>query len=116
MRIRPGRQIAAGALLVVWTLAPGQSPPAVVPAITAPSGSAAIEQTAPGTMAAAQVVSSFDGLGAGFAGPHGTATLRNPSDNSLAVGPNHVVQTVNSRMAIFTKKGKQFETTGRALY
>src|SRR5204863_2793096 len=28
------------------------------------------------------------------------------SDNSIAVGPNHVVQTVNSRMAIFTKAGK----------
>ena len=38
-------------------------------------------------------------------GPHGTWTRGNPSDNSLAVGPNHIVQIVNSRMAIFTKKG-----------
>jgi len=41
---------------------------------------------------------------------------RNPSDNSLAVGPDHIVQIVNSRMAIFTKKGKRFDTTGKALY
>ncbi len=26
------------------------------------------------------------------------------------------MQTVNSRMAIFTKKGKRFETTGKVLY
>jgi len=66
---------------------------------------AAIEQTAQGTRPGAAVLASFDGLGAGFTGPQGTATLRNPSDNSLAVGPNHVVQIVNSRMAIFDKKG-----------
>ena len=41
---------------------------------------------------------------------------RNPSDNSLAVGPDHIVQIVNSRMAIFTKKGKRFDTTGKVLY
>ena len=34
----------------------------------------------------------------------------------LAVGPNHIVQIVNSRMAIFTKKGRQFDTTGKVLY
>src|SRR5262249_53025596 len=49
-------------------------------------------------------------------GPQGPATLRNPSDNTLAVGPNHIVQIVNTRMAIFTKKGKQFDTTGKVLY
>jgi hypothetical protein len=32
--------------------------------------------------------------------------MRNPSDNSLAAGQNHIVQIVNSRMAIFTKQGK----------
>ncbi len=32
--------------------------------------------------------------------------LRNPSDNSLAVGLNHVFQIVNSRTAIFGKQGK----------
>jgi hypothetical protein len=32
------------------------------------------------------------------------------------VGPDHIVQTVNSRMAIFTKKGATYDVTGRALY
>jgi hypothetical protein len=75
-----------------------------------------VEQTAPGERAPARLVASFDGLGAGFAGPQGTARFRNPSDNSLAVGPDHIVQIVNSRMAIFTKKGARYETTGRVLY
>ena len=47
--------------------------------------------------------------------PRARPALRNPSDNSLAVGPDHIVQTVNSRMAVFTKKGKRFDTTGRVL-
>jgi hypothetical protein len=59
---------------------------------------------------------SFDGLGNGFTGPEGTANFRNPSDNSLAVGPDHVVEIVNSRLAIFTKKGRQFDVTGHILY
>ena len=75
-----------------------------------------VEQTTPGARAPAVIAAQFDGLGAGFEGPQGTATLRNPSDNSLAVGPDHVVQTVNSRMAIFTKQGKRFADTGRVLY
>ncbi len=75
-----------------------------------------IEQTAQGRRPAARLVASFDGLGVGFTGPHGTSATRNPSDNSLAVGRDHIVQTVNSRLAIFTKKGKLFDTTGRALY
>jgi hypothetical protein len=62
--------------------------------------SAAVEQTSPGTKAAPEVVASFDGLGEGFTGPQGAATSRNPSDNSLAVGPDHIVQTVNARMAM----------------
>jgi len=84
--------------------------------MSVPTGAASVEQTSPGTRDAAVVVESFDGLGAGFEGPQGTATLRNPSDNSIAVGPNHIVVTVNSRMAIFTKKGRTFDVTGRALY
>jgi len=74
-----------------------------------------IEQTAPGTRPPAALVASFDGMGVGFEGPQGTAALRNPSDNSLAVGPDHIVQTVNSRLSVFTKKGKRFDTTGRVL-
>src|SRR6266545_984921 len=67
---------------------------------------AAIVSTSPGAKPPAALVASFDGLGAGFDGPQGTTPVRNPSDNSLAVGPNHVVQIVNSRLAIFTKQGK----------
>ena len=77
---------------------------------------AKVEQTTMGTKAAAELVDSFDGLGVGFEGPHGMPRLGNPSDNSLAVGPDHIVQTVNTRMAIFTKKGKKYDTTGKVLY
>lgn len=79
------------------------------------AGSAAVEQVKQGTRAAAAVVASFDGLGAGFTGPQGSAELRNPSDNSLAVGPNEIVQIVNSRMAIYSRKGPRYPETGKAL-
>jgi hypothetical protein len=87
-----------------------------LPVITTPPGSAAVEQTTFGTKPPATLVASFDGLGVGFTGPQGTTNLRNPSDNTLAVGPNHIVQIVNTRMAIFTKKGAQYDTTGLVLY
>ena len=77
---------------------------------------AAVEQTSPGTADPAILVTSFDGLGVDFVGPHGASRGRNPSDNSLAVGPDHIVQTVNSSLAIFTKKGKKYDTTGTVLY
>lgn len=75
-----------------------------------------VEQTTPGDRPPPVTVASFDGLGVGFTGPQGAFVGRNPSDNSLAVGPDHVVQIVNSRMAIYTKKGARFDTTGRVLY
>src|SRR5207237_1289974 len=75
-----------------------------------------VEQRSRGTRPGAALVASFDGLGVGFEGPQGAGRSGNPSDNSLAVGPNHIVQTVNSRMAIFTKKGTMFDTTGKVLY
>lgn len=62
------------------------------------------------------LLDSFDGLGVGFAGPHGPSPGRSPSDSSLAVGPDHIVQTVNSRLAIYTKKGARFDETGKVLY
>ena len=68
---------------------------------------AAVEQTTMGTKPAAALAESFDGLGVGFTGPQGPFTGNNPSDNSLAVGPDHIMQSVNTRMAVFTKKGKQ---------
>ena len=110
------RLVVIAGFILVTSAGIAQSPPVSVPAIVVPSGSGAVEQTVPGTRAPAVLAASFDGLGAGFTGPQGSAVLRNPSDNSLAVGPNHIVQTVNTRMAIFTKKGAQFDTTGRPLY
>jgi len=76
---------------------------------------AKVEQTTMGTRPAAELVASFDGLGVGFEGPQAMPVLRNPSDNSLAVGPDHIMQTVNTRLAIFTKKGKKYDTTGTIL-
>ena len=77
---------------------------------------AAVEQKSQGTRPPAKLVESFDGLGAGFEGPQGKANVRNPSDNTLAVGPDHIVQIVNARMAVFTKKRKWFNSTGKVLY
>lgn len=88
----------------------------VPPVITIKKAEAAVEQTTMGTKSAPTLVASFEGLGESFVGPQGTAVLRNPSDNSLAVGLDHIVQTVNSRMAIFTKKGNRFKETGKVLY
>ncbi len=84
--------------------------------VSPPLTSASVEQAEHGTRPPPELLVSFDGLGEGFEGPQGTARFRNPSDNSLAVGPNHIVQTVNSRMAIFTKKGERFDRTGDVLY
>src|ERR1051326_4115777 len=84
--------------------------------MAAAPGSGAVEQTTHGTKPAPKIIASFDGLGEGFTGPQGTGRFRNPSDNTLAVGPDHIVQIVNSRMAIFTKKGRRYDTTGKVLY
>lgn len=77
---------------------------------------AAIEQKKQGPRDAVPLLESFDGLGEGFNGPQGTAAGRNPSDNSLAIGPDHIVQIVNSRMVVFTKKGSRYDTSGKVLY
>jgi len=81
-----------------------------------PSTSEDVEQRSQGPRPPATLVASFDGLGVGFDGRQGPGRSGNPSDNSLAVGSNHIVQTVNSRMAIFTKQGAMYDTTGRVLY
>ncbi len=72
-------------------------------------------QVVDGTQPGAKILASFDGLGQGFEGPQGTSIQRNPSDNSLAVGPDHIIQTVNTRTAIFTKKGAKYAETGQVL-
>jgi hypothetical protein len=89
-------------------------PPTITPA------GAAVEQTSQGQEAAAPLVESFDGLGVGFEGPQATPAARgfnrNPSDNSLAAGPDNIVQIVNSRLAVFTKKGARYDKSGTVLY
>ena len=102
-------------LIAVGTIAGGRYAVGVADARVAQRRADA-EQRAQGTRPPATLAASFDGLGVGFTGPHGAGRSGNPSDNSLAVGTNHIVQTVNSRMAIFTKKGAMFDTTGRVLY
>jgi hypothetical protein len=120
---RPFLSFAVSLLVVIVlgvTISGQQAPPTpapiIPPVITVPDGAAKVEQPTHGTKPSPAMIASFDGLGVGFEGPQGTATLRNPSDNTLAVGPNHIVQIVNSRTAIFTKKGRRFDTTGRVLY
>jgi hypothetical protein len=89
----------------------------VAPAnVNVPAAAAAVEQRVQGTRPPATIAASFDGLGWGFVGPQGSWTGRNPSDNTLAVGPDHIVQIVNVRMAIFTKRGARFDTTGKVLF
>ena len=105
--------IGAAAITVAACIVPARPTPR---AESAPAHSASVEQTSQGTRPPAALVASFDGLGVGFTGPQGVSTGRNPSDNSLAVGPNHIVQIVNSRMAVFTKKGALFDTTGKVVY
>src|SRR5262245_20002440 len=125
--ISPERQAAVGQATARAAVAHDTSDPLVTAAQAARGGGAPseapknaagakVEQTTMGTKPAAALVASFDGLGVAFEGPHGTSNARNPSDNALAVGPDHVVQIVNSRMAIFTKKGSKFDTTGKVLY
>jgi hypothetical protein len=118
--VRSARNVAVR-IAVAHDVSPPLVPPSafqVVPPakldLTSPQPS--VEQKNQGTRASPEIVAMFDGLGDGFTGPQGTATLRNPSDNSLAVGPDHIVQTVNTKMAIFTKKGSRFDTTGKVLY
>lgn len=96
-----------------------QPPPAPSPYLAPPvkPAGAAIEQTTQGALPGPELVESFDGLGLGFSGPQGSVPVRNPSDNSLAVGPDHIVQTVNGAgMAVFTRRGKKFDATGKVLY
>src|SRR5205807_9494109 len=54
--------------------------------------------------------------GVGFEAHQGPANGGNASDNSLAVGPDHIVQVVNSRLAVFTKEGTLYKTSGKVLY
>jgi hypothetical protein len=66
---------------------------------------APVVQTTQGSKAALTLLDHFDGIpGNG-----------DPSDLSLAVGPNHIVQAVNWQIAVYTKKGAMYSTTGMSL-
>lgn len=70
-----------------------------------PAAAVAIEQHAQGSRPPAALVAAFDGLGFGFNGPQGSGRHAG-LDNSLAVGPNHVVQAINGAgIAVYTKTG-----------
>jgi hypothetical protein len=99
--------LLATALTLLCTTArlAAQAPPAGTVIAGIPAGSERVEQRTMGSRPGVRLVRRFDGLGAGFVGPHGATLLRNPSDNSLAVGRRHVVQTVNTQWAIFRKDG-----------
>jgi hypothetical protein len=90
-------------------------PPPIPPPTLSPA-EIAIEQTSQGARLAAPLLESFDGLGAGFEGLQGTTKFRNPSDNSLAVGPHHILQIVNSRIAIYSKRSVTYGKSGTVLY
>ena len=100
-------------------------PPPPAPAIGA--AGAAIEQATQGRRAPIEPGASFDGLGEGFTGrafPGADDTAgadqvrggRGGIDISLAVGPDHIFEILDGNMAVFTKKGKKYEATGRLLY
>ena len=95
--------IPALAILVLRAQPPA---PPVPLNMSTPAGSVRVEQPFPGSRPPLPVLVSFDGLGAGFVRPQPSHDGRNPSDNSLAVGPDHIVQIVNSRFAVFNKTGK----------
>src|SRR4029077_14895666 len=58
------------------------------------------------TALAPATLRNFDGIGQGFTGPAGTFTVNSaPPDTNAAVGPNHIVETVNTDLAVFNKDG-----------
>jgi hypothetical protein len=66
---------------------------------------APVTQTTQGTKTALMLLDHFDGIpGNG-----------DPSDLSLAVGPNHIVQAVNWQIAVFSKKGTTYSSSGMSL-
>lgn len=65
-----------------------------------------VMQMSIGTAATPAPSSSFKGVGNGFSGPQGSWTVNvAPPDTVGDVGPNYIVQAVNSGFAIFDKAG-----------
>src|SRR5262249_19123596 len=63
-------------------------------------------QTSTPTPTAAQSLSQWEGLGAGYPGYTVTAV---PPDPNIAVGPNHIVEWVNNAFVVFDKQGNQVQ-------
>src|SRR5579872_3179740 len=107
-------------------------PPPIPPPPPAPeigAAGTAVEQTVQGPRPAIDPLAGFDGLGDGFTGREfpGAANAseetagrgsggRGGIDISLAVGPNHIFEILGGSLAVFTKKGKKYDTTGKLLY
>jgi len=101
-------------------------PPAPIPepprAPEIPAAAIAVEQTAQGKRPAPQIAQSFDGLGFGFdshvfpQSENRELQGRGGIDISLAVGPDHIFEILDGNMAVFSKKGKKYDTTGKLLY
>jgi hypothetical protein len=130
--IPPAARGGPGAARASDRAARAGGPPPIPPPPPAPeidAAGAAVEQTTQGRRAAIEPVASFDGLGEGFTGQEfpgaGTAADANRSrggwghggiDISLAVGPDHIFEILDGNMAVFTKKGKKYDATGKLLY
>ena len=94
----------------VREMAPGErpGPPAFVNpprALPRPRHALVVDpvvQSTPSTSVIPATSNNFPGLGNGFSGFSVTGA---PSDDNLAVGPNDVVQAVNTSYAVFSKSG-----------
>ena len=81
-----------------------------LPRRTAPAGPRSAQTGAVqerfGAQAAPATLLNFDGVGNGFTGPAGSFIVNSaPPDPNLAVGPNHIVDLVNTDFAVFDKSG-----------
>ena len=70
----------------------------------APDG--ALQRKGPVTRSSVTLGTNVLGVGAGFSGPAGSFTVNSaPPDTNSAIGPNHLVEIVNSAFAIMNKSG-----------
>jgi hypothetical protein len=65
-----------------------------------------VVQTFTPTVASAQGLGQWEGLGEGYPGFSVTAV---PPDTNIAVGPNHIVEWVNNAFVVFDKHGAQIQ-------
>jgi hypothetical protein len=85
--------------------------PRIVPLRPLPRPASRVAQTSAsqprfGTRAAPTTLLNFEGIGKGFSGPQGMFFVESaPPDPNAAVGPEHIVETVNTDFAVFDKSG-----------